>query len=267
MIDIHTHILPGVDDGARNFEESMKMLEKATELGFDALVMTPHYHEDKNMIIRVPEHRLLLKRIKKAARARGIALYMFLGNEIYFSSQIMADIDKDHFKSLNQSRYILVEASRQNLNCCHFERFLINLKAKGYTPVIAHPERYSCIQENPNLLRRMIGHGCLAQLNLLSLAGFHGDNAQDTAEILLTHQMIHFAASDAHKPRYYDMLPNAMAIAADLIGRADFDRLMDQNPKRLLVNETIWAPQPLEYTPKPRRTSLLMEMFIKKRSD
>ncbi|WKY46976.1 CpsB/CapC family capsule biosynthesis tyrosine phosphatase [Eubacteriaceae bacterium ES3] len=263
MIDIHTHILPGVDDGARNFEESLKMLKKAESIGFDALVCSPHFHEDKEMTITACENNLLIKRLKKAAKAEGINIFLFPGNEVFYSPHIMEDIDKSLFISLNKSRYFLVEGNRHKLDCHNFERFLINLKAKGYTPIIAHPERYSCIQENPNILARMIGHGCYAQLNLLSLIGFHGDQAQDTAEILLTHQMVHFAASDAHKPRYYESMPKALDMAAELIGEVELDRLMDKNPKRLLVNEAIHLPEPYMVELKPKRTSLLWGFFKK----
>ncbi|MGL4607777.1 MAG: tyrosine-protein phosphatase [Eubacteriaceae bacterium] len=244
MIDLHTHILPKIDDGSTSIEESIAMMREAKVQGFEALVLTPHYmlYTDYQSDWETNENQL--KILKERAKAEKIDLYLFLGNEVYYDPEIISQIGEKKFTTINKSHYYLVETMRKNSNPIHWETFLFQLQGKGYTPIIAHPERYDFVQENPNVLRELIKHGSLVQMNILSLVGAYGETAKATAEVLLTHGMVHFLSTDAHQVKAYEKFHRAKEIAIALVGEEIFDKLIDENPKRVLVDLPISINQP-----------------------
>lgn len=266
MIDIHTHILPGVDDGSKTFEESVNMIRCARDEGFRGIVLTPHFHTENRMTSTVAENKKRFLMLKKAIRAQGIDTFLFLGNEVYYTSEIIGLVGKGYFETINGSRYLLVETMRYSLDFYSLEVFLNKLRGKGYIPIIAHPERYDFIQEDPNVLIRLIQDGNLAQLNLLSLIGFYGEAARDTAEILLTHNMIHFLASDAHRVKTYRNFSPALDEAKALVGKKKIKMLLDENPKRVLVNENIPIPEPTYYQIQKKRSRGLSGIWKKEQA-
>ncbi|WP_050739516.1 tyrosine-protein phosphatase [Acetobacterium bakii] len=247
MIDSHAHILPGIDDGAQTMAQSVDMVRAAKKQGFDALILTPHYIVDTNFESPVAANEALLNKLKTAVRAAGISMFLFLGNEVFFNSAVLDLIDNGSFKTMNDSRYLLVETTRNSDEYYNFEIFLYKLQGKGYTPIIAHPERYEFVQNDPNILARLVEHGSLAQLNILSLTGFYGESAKATAEILLTHNMVHFLVSDAHRVKSYEAFGKAREVAVNLIGEARVATMLVENPKRLLVDALITPTDPSRY--------------------
>ncbi len=118
----------------------------------------------------------------------------------------------------------------------HFEDFLYCLQIKGYSPIIAHPERYDFVQENPDVLMRFLEMGSLVQMNALSLTGYYGHHAIDTARIMLERNMVQFMASDAHKLRAYEQMDKALDEAWEILGEKRFNTIMRENPIRVLGN-------------------------------
>ena len=112
----------------------------------------------------------------------------------------------------------------------HFLDFLYRIQLKGYRTIVAHPERYDFVQDNPGVLIDFLDRGHLLQINALSLIGFYGKHAKETAEVLLKHNMVQFMASDAHRVQAYQKMPEALDIALDLIGPKNFRRIMIDNP-------------------------------------
>lgn len=264
MIDIHAHLLPGVDDGAKTLTDSLAMLRKASEQGFSEIVLTPHYHPDQDMTSTMAENQAIFEELKQTAADEGLAMALYLGNEVFYCYEIESLLEKGCYTSLNQSRYLLVETLRHSLDFYSFSVFLNKLRMNGYTPILAHPERYEFIQQDPNSLVRLIEDGSLVQMNILSLTGYYRMEAQVTAEILLTHKMVHFLASDAHSPRAYDRLAPAMAKANELIGEKQVAKLFGENPRRVLADEKIAMPEPSYYEPQQKRKRNFWEIWKKR---
>lgn len=257
MIDIHSHILPGVDDGAQTMEESMEMIRAAKDQGFKGIILTPHYITNTKFESKVKENKVILTALKKAVYDAGIDLFLFLGNEVCYRVDTLDFIDQDDYATMNDSRYFLIETKSHLADLYNFEAFLFKLQLKGYTPIIAHPERYDFVQKNPNVLANLVEHGSLAQMNIVSLAGLYGTSARETAEIIITHNMVHFLSSDAHRPMSYEAFGQAKEIAVDLIGEEQVAILLSENPARVLLDETIEINDPEYYeVSKKRKWSL-----------
>lgn len=253
MIDIHSHSLPGVDDGAQTMEESMDMIRAAKDQGFKSIILTPHYILNSNFESGIKENKDILKTLKKTVKDAGIDLILFLGNEVCFQVDILDFVEKDCFLTMNDSRYLLIETRSQLTDLYNFEAFLFKLQLKGYIPIIAHPERYDFVQKDPNILGNLVAHGSLAQMNMLSLTGFYGTSAQSAAKILLTHNMVHFLASDAHNPKSYEKFAKGREIAVELIGEEKVMKMLEENPRRVLVDETITMTEPETYKDSQKR--------------
>jgi protein-tyrosine phosphatase len=264
MIDIHAHLLPGVDDGAGTLSESLAMIRRAKEQGFQGIVLTPHFYPDNDMTSSIANNKILLEKLKQAIRDEGIEIFLFLGNEVFYSQDTLEQLEKGCYTTLNNSRYLLVETMRHSLDCYSFTVFLNQLRINGYIPIIAHPERYEFIQTDPNILVRLIQDGNLAQLNLLSLIGHYGSDAKAAAEILLTHNMVHFLASDAHAPKAYERFGLALDEAKKLVGEKRVAQLLEENPKRVLIDEKIETMEPCYYEGARKQKKSLLG-FWKKR--
>ena len=190
MIDIHSHILPGVDDGAKDLDMSLSMAKLYVKNGFSKVIATPHFI-DGEVNPSVEENKRIVDGLNKEILAMGLKLKVYLGNELYASMNILEDISSNRASSLNGTRYILLELPMYDIPL-YFEDMLYELQLKGYIPVIAHPERNRKVIGNPNLLYRYIKMGALSQLNLPSLGGLYGSEIKKTSQLLLRHKMYNF---------------------------------------------------------------------------
>jgi protein-tyrosine phosphatase len=197
MIDIHSHILPGIDDGAQNIEDAVKMAETAVKEGITHLYATPHhrngrYENEKNSIVE--NVNLLNAELSQ----RNIPLHILPGQEIRLYKELIEDLDRDVFMPLHQqSKYILVEFPSSNIPAYAAE-ILYELSLRDYSPIIVHPERNSEIMENPDLLRNFIINGALTQITANSVIGNFGKKIMNFSHDLIKANMAQFIASDAH---------------------------------------------------------------------
>lgn len=197
MIDIHSHILNGVDDGAESISNSMEILKKAEEAGFTDIILTPHFIED----YYVNSRRRIKPRIvslKKELYSENVVVQLYHGNEILLTENTLSLLEENKIATLANSRYILFELAFSN-KMLNLGQLIYEIKAKGYIPILAHPERYSYIQENPRAITEIINYGVFIQCNYGSFIGQYGKAAKRTAEILLENHIIHFLGSDTHK--------------------------------------------------------------------
>ena len=169
MIDIHCHILPEVDDGSRSLNESIEMAMIAKEQGITKIVNTSHYHPD----FRYKKGEELLKELEdfnNVLKENMIDIEVVIGNEIYYTKDLIKEIDELDFYTLNNSRYILIELPPTNFpkDLCNI---VYELKEKNYIPVFAHVERYREVQENPELIYEVINAGAIIQVNSHSILG------------------------------------------------------------------------------------------------
>lgn len=248
MIDIHNHLLPLLDDGCRNFEDSIKALFEAETKGIKEVILTPHYIKGSNFSSNNKEKKKLLEKLQKQVKEKNIKVKLYLGNEIYFDNDIEELIKNDEVMTLNHSRYILFELPMSN-KVNNLKEVIFDLRSKGLVPILAHPERYSYYQNNPEELISLIEQGCLLQGNLGSLIGLYGKRSKKCLKVLLKHNLIHFMASDVHhaKSKNYILLNESLIQLQKLIGKEDAKELIENNPLKIIKNKEIIIKTPKEF--------------------
>lgn len=240
MFDIHCHILPGVDDGSGNMSDSIEMAQLAAESGTKGIIATPHcdipgVFENYWCDTFTDKVRTLQKELDE----RNIPVNIYPGQEVFISSRFEEHLKKGYFVTLNNSRYMLSELDFRIDEASAVSR-LRYLVSQGYVPVIAHPERYGFVIENPSVIKRIRSEGCLVQLNAGSLMGFFGHYIQETADAIVRNNLADFIASDAHSQ--YSRTPalsDVNELICENISYDYADVLFRINPLKVLNNETI----------------------------
>lgn len=202
MIDLHCHILPGLDDGAQNVEDSLAMAHKAVASGITHILCTPHhngkYRNEKDVIIEA------VAQLQQVLDAENIPLTLYEGQEVRISGEIIEEYEAGKLLGTDvNDHYMLIEFPTQDVPQ-YTERLFFELLAKGITPVIVHPERNSVFIEDPNKLIPFIEMGVLTQMTAPSYVGVFGKKIQKVSEQMLSHNLIHMMASDAHNLRTRD---------------------------------------------------------------
>ncbi|KPU45154.1 tyrosine-protein phosphatase YwqE [Oxobacter pfennigii] len=239
MYDIHCHILPDIDDGADDINDSRQLCTIAVNQGINTIIATPHFVEnemesDKNEVI---EKTSLLN---EDCIKRDVSLTILTGMEIYFSPNIVELYEKGVLLTLNNTKYILIELPMYSQLPPYFEDVIFHLKIKGLIPVLAHPERYKCVIEEPNLVCDFIESGCVIQVNCGSIDGMFGKTVQKTAHTLLKHNMVHIIASDNHSiSKRVSFLGNTFNTVSEKYGHGFTDNLFINNPLKIIKGETI----------------------------
>ena len=240
MIDIHSHILPGVDDGAMNIEESLEMASMAAESGVDYIVATPHCNIPgvyDNYL--GPSMKESLVKLRRAVNECDIPIRVVAGMEIFVTPELPDLFRKKKLLTLNGTRYFLTEFDfSEDMQEC--DKVLKECKSLGFIPVIAHPERYYFIQEYPEYVFEWLKQGYGIQVNKGSILGRFGRAARRTADILLEQGMISCVASDAHSS--YQRTPFMGEIYDYLMeeyGPAYTQVLLENNPKRILAGKEL----------------------------
>lgn len=197
MIDIHSHILPGVDDGAQTLEDSIRMAEAAVEEGITHLFATPHhrngrYENEKNLILKQVDE------LNRELFEREIPLHILPGQEIRLYKELIEDLDQGLLVPLhNKVNYFLIEFPSSHVPNDTADIFY-ELNLRNYHPIIVHPERNSAIMENPDLLYNFISNGALTQITASSINGNFGKKIMNFSHDLIRSNLAHFIASDAH---------------------------------------------------------------------
>ena len=242
MYDIHCHICFGTDDGAENLETAVEMVTVAAANGTAGIAATPHcnvpgvYRNEWGAALQNK-----INTLRAALRAQGIDVMIYTGQEIFCTEETPALLASGALITLNRSRYPLVEFHFYE-EAASVYRKLRTLTAEGYTPVVAHPERYAFISEDPDAAVRVKQLGCLLQINKSSLSGRFGEAAYHASHRLLARRLADVVASDAHSP--YVRTPN-MRNAHELVCEEysyDYaDLLFEENPRRILDNMDVFS--------------------------
>jgi len=253
MIDIHTHILPGIDDGAKTLEESLQMAKIALNAGDDVLFATPHVSGSKDF----PRQRELparLAALHSAFHEAGLPVALHPGAEVYPMVGILPAIDDGVPLTLGAAgRHLLFDSPFTSLPLKLAER-VYELQTHGITPILAHPECIVEVQLDPGVLEEHIFRGLLLQISTSSLLGAHNRQTLRTALLLLRHRWVHFLASDAHSPRARRPgLADAAEVLADYVDAATVAALTHDNPRRLLAGDPI-PTAPLDYHPEKKKS-------------
>lgn len=207
MIDIHCHILPGVDDGARDIDESISMLMAAQEAGIDHVICTPHCRWDNFSFAHVRSAYMQL-----LPHAVQMGMRIDLGYEVYWRKLAEIGIKNAPMLTVKGTNLLLLEMSSQALPA-RWQHLVYELQYMGLQPIIAHPERYKPVQRNIDVAQKMRETGCLLQVSANFVHGGPFDTRRQTAIKLLKKGLVEYIASDAHRPEDYIYLEKALNIA------------------------------------------------------
>ena len=241
MIDIHTHILPGIDDGAQVIEESIEIAKRASDEGVKAIVATPHVLEaiSEDGWERI---RDIFDRLKQRLISAKIGIDIILGAELFISPEVPAWIKRNRELTINGgNKYILIELPLYEIPP-FTEQTIFELLLQGVVPIIAHPERCMAIQQDTNRLSALIGKGVLTQANVGSLTGKYGKAARKTAKTLLTRNLIHMIGTDVHTLSNGSYpLSQGVNMAAEVVGIERAKEMVTSVPGRMIRGEEIRA--------------------------
>jgi len=267
MIDIHSHILPGVDDGAKDMKTALEMAQIAVEDGIEKMIATPHLFRGHYSAGGFEQIEKARKEFKKALKENNIPLEILPGAEVHISHNLIEEI-RAHRTSLvlNQSRYMFIEFPSDHV-FSGVKDLIFELMTESIVPVIAHPERNSVFRRSPNFLCELLEMGALSQVNQGSFNGIYGSRAQDAVFHFLELGYVHFLATDCHNT--WVILPKlsgALRKVEEVIGPENARALVWDNPLCVVEDKEIsYAPEFQEAEPKKKTFKIKLPSFMKKK--
>lgn len=249
MIDIHCHILPGIDDGAKTINDSLLMAKEAAQQGIHTIIATPHlnqqYDNRKPLILQKVE--ILNKAIKEA----DIDVTILPGQEPRIYGELLDDYENGEIQTLNGTNYVFIEFPSGHVPR-YTEQLLFDIQLKGLIPVIVHPERNSELIERPDKLYQFVEKGALTQVTASSLCGYFGKKIKSFSIQLIDANLAHFIASDAHNVTNRTF---KMDEAFDLINSEfgmDYIYLFKENAELLISGKNVMKEIPMPIKKKKR---------------
>ncbi|MGM0843658.1 MAG: tyrosine-protein phosphatase [Bacillota bacterium] len=243
MIDIHSHILPGVDDGSQDMTQSIAMAQKAAEEGIKSIIATPH-HRDGRYLNPAGNVIDLVEQLNERLKEERIPVTILPGQEIHIYGELAEEMQKSELLTLGgDSQYVLVELPSSHVPR-YTEQLLFDLQLKGFIPIIAHPERNQEIIENPEKLYSLVKKGSCSQVTALSVSGGFGKKIQKFSLSLIEHNLAHFIASDAHNTRTRPLkMKKALDVVEKKFGSGMVYQLME-NGELLVEGKTAYMDAP-----------------------
>ncbi|MEM6297137.1 MAG: CpsB/CapC family capsule biosynthesis tyrosine phosphatase [Bacteroidota bacterium] len=211
QVDMHSHVLPGLDDGSQSIEESLELLGELTKMGYKKLVMTPHIMGDfyRNTLEGIQEK---LDFLRQEATKVGFTIDLEMAAEYYLDESFMARLKSgEDLLCFGDKRYVLFETSYMN-SFPQLQTVIFELQASGYTPVLAHPERYVYWFERPKEILELLERGVLLQININSLTGYYSRPSKKIAEMLINEKAIRFLGTDCHGIKHINALKKARSL-------------------------------------------------------
>lgn len=243
MIDIHSHILPGLDDGAKEIQDTLKMIKEASDAGFTDVFATSHYIEGEYDFDKI-DRECIIEAIMSKLEQDGINLKLHIGAEAYISTDLPKLVNNQTIPTLENSRYILFELPLR-AKVMYTESIINKLNELDLIPIIAHPERYEIVQEDPNIAIEWVKSGAMLQSNYGSILGVYGVKAKETLKKLLDVKAVHFLGTDTHRPNsFYIKMDEIKKDFIKTIGNEEFDILSYINPKLVLEDKEIEIEEP-----------------------
>lgn len=238
FVDIHCHLLPGIDDGAADWEQALAMARIAAADGIAAVVATPHqlgnYGHNRAEAIR-----RLVDQLQASLERHGIPLTVVPGADVRIEPELVRKVREGEVLTLSgRSRYVLLELPHELY--VPLDGLLGEMQRAGLVGILSHPERNLGILARPQLAESLVDAGCLMQVTAGSLMGTFGPQVQAAAERMLTRGLVHFLATDAHSPKSRrPLMRRAFDRAAELVGLDAARELCCRNPARVVGNQRI----------------------------
>lgn len=232
MIDLHTHLLPDLDDGAETYEESLEVLDELEKHGVTKLLLTPHYIPGTIYNSPRSDNLKLLSELQKEAKKNNIDIELHLGNEIYITPEISKLLQNKTLSPLADSKYLLIELPISGV-FNDYENIFYNLQAEGYKIILAHPERYISMQKDLSIFDRLHNQGILFQCNLGSIVGQYGRRAAKTLKKLARRDLVFAFGTDAHHSDDLTEIDEALYRLTRIYGEAKLATLLEDNPLKI----------------------------------
>lgn len=233
LCDIHCHVIPGVDDGAADFEEALKMIKREYQEGVRMIIATPHF---RTGMFETPRETVIrrFEQLRQRVREEKCGIELYLGCEFHSNMDMVKYLNQSYAYTLADSKYVLVEFSAGDEKRYIQER-LYSVLCNGYRPVIAHIERYSCVRKNMDFIEELIRMGAQVQVNAGSILGEMGFSVKRFTRKLLKQGFIHYIGSDAHNVTYRSSRMNeAYYYITKIAGERYAESVFYDNPQRII---------------------------------
>lgn len=237
MIDIHSHILYGVDDGPAELEGALEIIKSAVAEGVTEMIATPHAY-NPHFHVSAEKTTDQIKMLSDFVKQEGIPLKLHAGQEVRLHEDIVENVKSGELLTLAGSRYLLLELPTQSVPA-YTVHIIEQLVEEGILPIIAHPERNRAIAEKPERLQRLIRHGAYAQITAGSLSGHFGKGVQDLSLRLVEANCIHTYGSDVHNAL---TRPCEFEKGLNVLQKKKHEEIMNiflENNKRILENKQL----------------------------
>lgn len=231
MIDIHTHLLFGVDDGPETMEESIEMLKRAKAQGVDTMILTPHY---RHGMFSYPNEKIEANFARLYEHAKRIGVELYLGTEHHINSMTIEYIETGRVRTLANTQYVLAEYKPET-EFSYIMASVRDLLRHGYVPVVAHVERYMCMHEDIGNIERLRAVGAMIQVNANAILGMEGFKAKGFTKKLLKYGYVDLVASDSHDLK--NRANNMGKCREYLYKKYDdtyVERILDKNARKIL---------------------------------
>ncbi len=234
MIDIHNHLLFGIDDGSKSIEESVDVLRDLASIGYTDIILTPHYISGSRYSNSASNNYKLMKELESSLKDNNIDIKLYLGNEIFIDDDIFELLLSKEIYPLNGTKNLLIELPMSGEYEGYLELFS-DLIDKGCNVILAHPERYLSFQKDYDKIIELKKMGIYFQSNIDSLIGRYGEDAEVIIKKLLKDKMISFLATDIHHKKHdYNVWNEARNLALKYISEHEYDILVNINPGKLI---------------------------------
>lgn len=246
MIDLHCHLLAGIDDGPALMEESLEMCRMAASDGIETIVATPHFYHDVDR--RGPEVvPAMIETLQAALRKEKIVVEILPGADVLIYPDLTANLSQNKHLTINgKGRYVLLEFPHASVPA-NWEAYLKGMVFAGVVPVITHPERNGWFVRHPEAFYKAVNTGALIQITAMSILGEFGDEAQETSLFLLKHNLAHVIATDAHSVHHRPpVLSEAVKAASSVVGEDNIRPLVTTIPAAIIEGKPVRLPVPLD---------------------
>lgn len=238
VFDIHNHILPGVDDGSKDMDMSIRMLKIAAKDGITDIILTPHNKPDRRNVY-ASEMLPMIEALKKRCKEEGIEIRLHRGNEIYYRKDVVERLEIGKATTMAGSRYVLLEFSPKD-TWDYVKKGTYEILAGGYMPIIAHVERYEHVVSHISRVSELCDMGAYIQINASSLMGEVGRPIKKISKELMKEGLVSFIASDAHEDKKRTpKLKAAIKYVNKKFGELTATRIFKINPMKVIEDEYI----------------------------
>ena len=249
MIDIHSHILPRIDDGSDSMSESLEILRGLAGQGITDVIATPHFVNGSTYMSPATTNRQLLKALQQQLKDNKIKIRIHLGNELYIDSELSDLLALRRVNTMADSRFVLVELPISG-EFPDFQDVLVSLTYQGYKVILAHPERYHTFQKDFSLVEELAGHGIMFQCNLGSIIGQYGKSAKKMVKKMVKRHYVYAFGTDIHRKRDYDEIAKAQKKLSRWCKKDEFDKMLVKNPSAI-IREGLLLNRKTETVSKP----------------